>query len=338
MGELRAILLGIAVCLLAVIWWWTARNSRQARGGAQTDRVHPGGAPSPAAADPEAGAARTGAVHTGAMHTGAMYTEVPRTEAATPDADSEEFPVQQPSGDFSNRDWGVSPLEPLSIKTADFDRVPILEMPMMVDVKTPSGLDDETVGFAHEPPPPVLTQVAEPAPRGVPKASPSPQRPAAPQARTDDSDRFAPPAPRSPNASEQQRIVTIRVCAVGEGRWSGGQLMAALESQGLAYGKYKVYHRRHVDGRSLFCVASLIEPGTFDVELMPQQEFRGLTLFAVLPGPAEPLQTIDALLTTARGLAENLTAMVQDAQGLPLSPLRAAALREDIARFQAQLA
>ena len=57
-----------------------------------------------------------------------------------------------------------------------------------------------------------------------------------------------------------------------------------------------------------------------------------------VPGPAEPLQTIDALLTTARGLAENLTAMVQDAQGLPLSPLRAAALREDIARFQAQLA
>jgi FtsZ-interacting cell division protein ZipA len=311
-GELRAILLGIAVCLLALIWWWTTRNSRQARGGAQTE---------------------------------ARQTEAPLTEAPLAEADSEAFTAQHPPGDISNRDWGVPPLEPLSIKTADFDRVPILEMPMMVDVKTASGLDDETLEVAHKPPP-VLTQVAEPAPRSAAKASsvkavsppPSPQRPATPQARTDDSDRFAPPEPRSPNASEQQRIVTIRVCAVGDGRWSGGQLMTALESQGLAYGKYKVYHRRHVDGRSLFCVASLIEPGTFDIELMPQQEFRGLTLFAVLPGPAEPLQTIDALLTTARGLAENLTAMVQDAQGLPLSPLRAAALREDIARFQAQLA
>jgi len=325
-GELRAILLGIALGLLALIWWWTARNSRQARGG--------------------------------------LRTEVPPTETAIADADadSEAFTPQHAAGDFSTRDWGVSPLEPLSIKTADFDRVPILEMPMMVDVKAASGPGDEALEFAHKPPsvltppvptppvltPPVLTQVAAPALRSVPKAPPvkpvspapstSPQRPATPQARTDDSDRFAPPEPRSPNASERQRIVTIRVCPVGEGRWSGGQLMAALESQGLAYGKYKVYHRRHVDGRSLFCVASLIEPGTFDMELMPQQEFRGLTLFAVLPGPAEPLQTIDALLTTARGLAENLTAMVQDEQGLPLSPLRAAALREDIARFQAHLA
>jgi len=293
-GELRWILLGIALGLLALIWWWTARNSRQGRGGARP--------------------------------------EVPLTEAPIAGTDREEFTAQHPSGDFSNRDWGISPLEPLSIKTADFDRVPILEMPMMVDVKTASGRGDDSVEFAHEPPP-VLTQVAVPTQRSAPTAPP-----VKPLSRTDDSDRFAPPEPRSANASEQQRIVTIRVCAVGEGRWSGGQLMAALESQGLAYGKYKVYHRRHVDGRSLFCVASLIEPGTFDIEIMPQQEFRGLTLFAVLPGPAEPLQTVDALLTTARGLAENLTAMVQDAQGLPLSPSRAAALREDIARFQAQLA
>jgi cell division protein ZipA len=114
-------------------------------------------------------------------------------------------------------------------------------------------------------------------------------------------------------------------------------LMAALELHGLAYGRYQVFHRKHADGRSLFCVASLIEPGTFDIAEMAHQEFRGITLFAILPGPSEPLETLDELVSTARGLAEELSGMVQDPSGMPLSPQRAAALREDIARFQAML-
>jgi FtsZ-interacting cell division protein ZipA len=57
-----------------------------------------------------------------------------------------------------------------------------------------------------------------------------------------------------------------------------------------------------------------------------------------LPGPMQPLETMDELLGTARGLAEELSGMVQDGKGMPMSPQRAAALREDIARFQAALA
>ena len=113
--------------------------------------------------------------------------------------------------------------------------------------------------------------------------------------------------------------------------------MAALEVHGLAYGRFQVYHRNHSDGRSIFCVASLTEPGTFDVARMAEEEFRGLTLFAVLPGPIEPLQTVDALLATARELSRELLGTVQDSSGMPFSPQRVAALREDVARFQAQL-
>jgi len=198
------------------------------------------------------------------------------------------------------RDWGVPPFEPLSIRTGNYDGVPVLDGPMMV------GAD----------PPPTPTP---PAPRAAPVT------PAASS------------APPALSAAELQRIVTIRVCAVGETRWSGNELLTALEMHGLAFGRYQVFHRKHVDGRSLFCVASLIEPGTFDVAMMPDQEFRGVTLFAVLPGPIVPLETVDELFRTARGLAEELSGMVQDAKGMPLSPQRAAAVREDVARFQASL-
>jgi cell division protein ZipA len=140
--------------------------------------------------------------------------------------------------------------------------------------------------------------------------------------------------PTSANVSEQQKIVTLRVCAVGEERWSGRDLMSVLEGHGLAYGRYQVYHRKHADGRSIFYVASLVEPGTFDATRMADEEFRGVSMFAVLPGPLEPLQAIDALLATARELARELSGTIQDAKGMPFSPQRIATLREDVVRFQ----
>jgi cell division protein ZipA len=147
----------------------------------------------------------------------------------------------------------------------------------------------------------------------------------------------AAPKPQLANASETQRIVSIRVCAAGDARWSGLDLMVALENHGLAYGRYNVFHRKHSDGRTLFCAASLVEPGVFNLAKMPQEEFRGLTLFAVLPGPLPPLQTLDAVIETAGELAAALHGTLQDSHGAPLSMQRAEALRADVARFQALL-
>jgi cell division protein ZipA len=240
-----------------------------------------------------------------------------------------------------DRDWGTPPLEPLNIRTADFDDIPVIDEPIMID------LDPIVI---HDPPlrdpfvPHVTQPVPVPAPSSAPPSAPlltktarAPLGAAAPPAGSpENSDRIAVSAPQIANSSEQQKIVTVRVSANGK-PWSGSQLLAALELHGLAYGKYQVFHRRHADGRSLFCVASLKEPGTFDVAQMAAQEFPGVSLFAVLPGPVEPLLTVDELLTAARDLAAELSGALQDAKGLPLSPQRAGALRDDVARFQASL-
>jgi cell division protein ZipA len=307
-------LLGLSLPLLAFIWWWTARRAGQTPGNAELRESPP--------------------VH---------------EEPARPPAEP--------------RDWGVPPFEPLNIRTAEFDRVPVLDGPMMVHPEPQPGRSTATAhppmvarapavahppAIAHAPViahAPAMTHSSAPihAPAAVPVLPVAPAASAArdPKSTTgpvgDNSDRFAAQAAPSPNATELQRIVTIRVCAMGETRWSGAQLMAALELHGLAFGRYQVFHRKHVDGRSLFCVASLIEPGTFDIAAMGGQEFRGVTLFAVLPGPTAPLDTVDELLRTARGLAEELSGMIQDAKGMPMSPQRAASLREDVAQFQASL-
>jgi cell division protein ZipA len=238
----------------------------------------------------------------------------PTVEAQRPEAAARETEPQP--------EWGVPPFEPLSIRTQDYERVPVLDGPMMVSA---------------DPAPVLASGAAAPSMSTAPAAAAAPVPGRVPTLLPESTDRSSAAPAQTPNASEQQKIVTVRVCAPGEVRWSGATLLSALELHGLAYGRYQVFHRRHVDGRSLFCVASLIEPGTFDVARMSTEEFRGVTLFAVLPGPVEPLLTVDELLGAARGLAQELSGMVQDNKGMPLSPQRAAALRDDVARFQASL-
>ncbi|MEO7209173.1 MAG: cell division protein ZipA C-terminal FtsZ-binding domain-containing protein [Steroidobacteraceae bacterium] len=282
-SELRWILLALSLVLLAGIWWWGRRRSSQAPGDAQLREITP-------------------------------TLEAQRPAAAPREIIPEESEPQiEPE-----TEWGVPPFEPLSIRTQDYEHVPVLDGPMMVSADPAPVLSPSAAALSMSAAPAAAAAV-----RRVPTLQPE----------SPDRNSGAP----APNASEQQKIVTVRVCAPGEMRWSGATLLSALELHGLAYGRYQVFHRRHVDGRSLFCVASLIEPGTFDVARMSTEEFRGVTLFAVLPGPVEPLLTVDELLGAARGLAQELSGMVQDNKGMPLSPQRAAALRDDVARFQASL-
>jgi cell division protein ZipA len=291
-AELRYILAALSVLLLAGIWWWGARRSRQAAGNAELRESTMGSATAP-------------------------------VRAAAP-MDEESDPTE-PRGHESS-DWGVSPLEPLSIRTADFEAAQLADLPMTAHA---DPLDETLdLGVAHHAPAPpdraderatLEASEAEPVPASGPEPVP------------------AAPKPQLANASETQRIVSIRVCATGDTRWSGLDLMVALENHGLAYGRYNVFHRKHSDGRTLFCAASLVEPGVFNLAKMPQEEFRGLTLFAVLPGPLPPLQTLDAVVETAGELAAALHGTLQDSHGAPLSMQRAEALRADVARFQALL-
>src|SRR5882672_791006 len=224
-AELRWILLCLSLPLLAGIWWWTARRAGRIPGNSELREPTPS-ADSPRHAD--------------------SGDDLPAEPAPPP------------------RDWGVPPFEPLNIRTAEFDHVPVLDAPMMAGTE------------------PAPTPGSERAPAPAPARAPTPPPAMRPMFTTgpisEQSDRAAAAPPQAPNAAELQRIVTVRVCAVGEARWSGSQLMAALELHGLAFGRYQVFHRKHADGRSLFCVASLIEPGTFDIAEMADQEFRGVTL------------------------------------------------------------
>jgi cell division protein ZipA len=308
-AELRFILAALSALLLVGIWWWGARRSRQAAGNAE-------------------------------LRESTMSSSTTPVRTAAP-VDDEPDSTEPPRGHDGSREWGVSPLEPLSIRTAQFESLPLADLPMTaradpLDETLDLGIADHEHA-AHQFAAPPSERADERVSVGARGAEPMPARGAEPVPASGAESLPAAPKPQLANASETQRIVSIRVCAAGETRWAGLDLMIALENHGLAYGRYNVFHRKHSDGRTLFCAASLVEPGVFNLAKMPQEEFRGLTLFAVLPGPLPPLQTLDAVIETAGELAATLNGTLQDSHGAPLSMQRAEALREDVARFQALL-
>jgi cell division protein ZipA len=84
----------------------------------------------------------------------------------------------------------------------------------------------------------------------------------------------------------------------------------------------------------LFSVASLTEPGTFDLDNLGA--ISGMSLFVVLPGGIDPVECFDAMVETARSLAHRLDADLLDERGSSWSIQRERYLREELIRYRHQ--
>ncbi|HMN45728.1 MAG TPA: cell division protein ZipA C-terminal FtsZ-binding domain-containing protein [Povalibacter sp.] len=138
------------------------------------------------------------------------------------------------------------------------------------------------------------------------------------------------PAPRR---IERRKIIALRLAAPGQ-RFPGEALRTALEGESLQFGRYDVFHRLHDDGTSIFSVASMMEPGTFELERMPGQQYSGVTLFAQLPGPVPGVQALQDLVACGKQLQEGLGGTLQDERGVPLTVHRIDRLRQEIVDFE----
>jgi FtsZ-interacting cell division protein ZipA len=138
-----------------------------------------------------------------------------------------------------------------------------------------------------------------------------------------------PPIVEWPPESERH-IISVRVVGVNPDRMSGRPLRQALAACGFVHGRFGIFHQPGVDGRTLISAANLSKPGVFDPGNMDFQRFRGLGLFAVLPGPLPPAATLDHLLDTAGDLAQRLHARLLDEQGQPLDEVRLEALARTV--------
>jgi cell division protein ZipA len=136
-----------------------------------------------------------------------------------------------------------------------------------------------------------------------------------------------------PKRTDRRKIIALRLAA-GAQRFAGVQLLQTLEAETLQYGKYDVFHRLHTDGSNIFSVASMVEPGTFNLETMASLTYPGVTLFMQLPGPVPGIEALNELAACGKRLQERLGGTLQDERGVPLTVHRIERLRQEVREFE----
>ena len=295
MSELRWILLGAGVALILGLWWW---ETRKARPTVDPTGTWPRGRAEPGVDD----------------------------EAPAGDESPEARPPFRPTIERMR-----APRRPPLIEISDDFEVDVSAF-MGKDrrrLPVPEPIETTAAGAEHESAdedadhraPWVRTQPMERS-EVAPKRAPKPDE------------------PKAMNSIEQhaaeaskQRIVALRLVAHHE-HWDGRQLREAIEAEGMSYGRYSIFHREREDGKTLFYVASMMEPGSFDLTSMDGQLFPGISIFGIVPGPLDAPATFDLVLAAARHLAERLKGQLQDEQGSTLTAQRILNLREELVHFE----
>lgn len=149
----------------------------------------------------------------------------------------------------------------------------------------------------------------------------------------------SPEVPGIDPGSTVQRIVTIRLMARAHGSFPAEGLVLALRQAGLRHGRFGIFHRhdKKDEGLIVFSVASLVEPGSFDLAQLKTARYPGVSLFLTLPAPIDAVTAFDDMLAIARTLAAQLDGEILDEQGSRLSVQRERYLREEVIQFQHKL-
>lgn len=139
-----------------------------------------------------------------------------------------------------------------------------------------------------------------------------------------------------PDDQRPQKIVTLRLVGHNKQPFQGDELILSMRGIGLRHGKFGIFHRYdgNDENRTIFSAASLVEPGSFDLANIKDQQIPGISLFLVLPGPVDGVEAFDLMMAAARALAQTLDGELLDESGSTLSVQRERYLREEIIQYQ----
>lgn len=268
MSELRWILIGFGIVLLAAIYLWGRRGNRAVANDEPAPTPAPRARPDPA-----------------------TYVHEPTL---------------------------IRKVEHVIAPAAPHDAAPQVESPSIEDEAAPPdawrGRVEPTFAEAETEEMPVRPVAA---PAATAAAAPTLSSSEAPQSRR----------------VERRKILSLRL-AMAPQRVEGAKLLESLQAESLQHGKYNIFHRLHTDGSIVFSVASMVEPGAFDLEKMGETLYPGMTMFTQLPGPVPGMHALNELIACARRLQANIGGTLQDERGVPLTVHRIERMRQEVREFE----
>ncbi|MBR9726969.1 cell division protein ZipA [Shewanella intestini] len=114
---------------------------------------------------------------------------------------------------------------------------------------------------------------------------------------------------------EPKDVLVLHVVAKDGQQLQGAELLPSLLALNFKFGEMEIFHR-HIDnagtGDTLFSLANMMKPGTFDPDNMEQFVTQGVVLFMTLPCYGNPEMNFTIMLNSALALAEDLDAQLLD--------------------------
>jgi cell division protein ZipA len=142
-------------------------------------------------------------------------------------------------------------------------------------------------------------------------------------------------APNVPAVEQMEKVVTLRFVPVG-GEIASDRVILALRRAGLKHGKYGIFHMHsdELGSEPMFSVASLTEPGSFDLSKLAESTIPGMSFFMLLPGTGNAVDRFDAMVATAKSLARELDGELRDEKGSSWSIQRERYVREEVIEYE----
>ncbi len=129
------------------------------------------------------------------------------------------------------------------------------------------------------------------------------------------------------------QTILLHIMAQRGRHFAGYELLQALLSAGFRYGSMSIFHRHegmNGKGKTLFSLASAVEPGTFDMASIGGFSCPGLILFMQVDKNKNSAAVFDLMLNTARQLADDLDGHLLDAQRKPLGAQKIDAIQRSL--------
>ena len=134
----------------------------------------------------------------------------------------------------------------------------------------------------------------------------------------------------------KQMIVVFHVVAREPEMFTGPMIAQMMSELDLEHGEMGAYHynvQRLNKKHSMYCVANMLKPGTFDLDAMDTFSTPGLTLILQLPGPEDELKAFNIMTEHAQRLAAFLNGDLLDENRNPVSKQSISSYKEQVQLF-----
>ena len=126
-------------------------------------------------------------------------------------------------------------------------------------------------------------------------------------------------------------IIVVYILPKADQLLDGAQINSAAQALGLHFGEMNIYHYS-ANGRDIFSLANMLEPGSFDAETIHDLKTSGLTIFMQIKGD-DPMDDLTEMLQRSYQLAGLLEARLCNHERKPLTEQDAENYRAQVSQF-----